>query len=227
MWMKALENLSLNGLEQKHHLEECPLSVFWLRRAAASAKMYGWEGLVQVPCQCPKWLSAPSASLPGTRTTGTGWWCPCITLLSAREKVQTLDTERIPHSDGCSHFDSVDRRARALMAFCKTVYLEHISKKSAPVQLLCQVSLCWVHSFIQTYVCHAAVVHNLLKHHPRGRCAPWLQRIEEEPAYPVQFTDTSDLGDLQNQFPEGKLQTRRSDLQSHSNSNLKGESRCF
>lgn len=151
MWMKALENLSLNGSEQKHHLEECPLSVFWLRRMAASAKMYGWEGLVQVPCQCPKWLSAPSASfLPGTRTTGTGWWCPCITLLSAREKVQTLDTERIPHSDECSHFDSVDRIAWALTAFINLFFHIHISKKCPPVRLLCSVSLCsriQLHSF--------------------------------------------------------------------------------
>ncbi len=40
LWMKALKNLSLNGLEQKHHLEK-PDSVFWLHQEAANAKMYG------------------------------------------------------------------------------------------------------------------------------------------------------------------------------------------
>lgn len=40
LWMKALKNLSLNGLEQKHHLEK-PASVFWLHQVAANAKMYG------------------------------------------------------------------------------------------------------------------------------------------------------------------------------------------
>lgn len=40
LWMKGLENLSLNGLEQKHHLQ-LPDSVFWLHQVAANTKMYG------------------------------------------------------------------------------------------------------------------------------------------------------------------------------------------
>lgn len=44
LWMKGLENLSLNGLEQKHHLQSLD-SVFWLHQVAANTKMYGWEAL--------------------------------------------------------------------------------------------------------------------------------------------------------------------------------------
>ena len=93
LWMKALKNLSLNGLEQKHHLEK-PDSVFWLHQVAARCQDVWMRGLVQVPCQCPKWLSAPSASLPGTQTTGTVWWSPELHYCQ-RGKVQTPDTETI------------------------------------------------------------------------------------------------------------------------------------
>lgn len=52
------------------------------------------RGLVQVPCQCPKWLSAPSASLLGTRTTGTVWQSPELHYCQWG-KIQAPDTESI------------------------------------------------------------------------------------------------------------------------------------
>lgn len=39
-WVKGLESVSLNGLEQKHHPEKED-SVFWLRQVATNSKMYG------------------------------------------------------------------------------------------------------------------------------------------------------------------------------------------
>lgn len=52
------------------------------------------RSLAQVPCQCPKWLSAPSASLPGTQTTGTVRWSLELHYCQWG-KVQTHDTETI------------------------------------------------------------------------------------------------------------------------------------
>lgn len=52
------------------------------------------RGLIQVPCQCPKWLSAPSASLSGTQTAGSVRWSPELHYCQ-RGKVQTPDTETI------------------------------------------------------------------------------------------------------------------------------------
>lgn len=108
----------------------------WIRRSSAAAKQrletadsvflasprggkhkdVWMRGRAALPCQCPKWLSVPSASSLGSGTTGTarGSRLNRITVSDARTHARR-QAERI-RVDGCFHFCRTDGRpADALM----------------------------------------------------------------------------------------------------------------
>lgn len=90
---ERVENSLLKGIGAETPSREAGFCV--LASSSGSKHKDVWmRGLVAVPCQCPKWLSAPSASVLGTRTTGTARQSPESHYCQAG-KIQAADTETI------------------------------------------------------------------------------------------------------------------------------------
>lgn len=88
---ERFENSLLKGIGAETPSREAGFCV--LASSSGSKHKDVWmRGLVAVPCQCPKWLSAPSASVLGTRTAGTAW--QSLNCITVRQEKYRRPTQR-------------------------------------------------------------------------------------------------------------------------------------